>query len=113
MSPDTRGFIEGITQYIQKEGKSSLVPKMQELLGKVTTQAEKETVANVASSTPLTTEEEKMIHQLLYQLVRHSVTLEKNIDKTLIAGIQIAIGDWVVDTSLKSQLEQMGKEILQ
>ncbi|MBI2405131.1 ATP synthase F1 subunit delta [Candidatus Gottesmanbacteria bacterium] len=113
MSSDARGFIEGITEYIQKGEKQSVLPKVQELLGKVATQAQKETVAKVTSSAPLTMEEEKMIHQLLYQLIRHSVTLEKNIDKTLIAGIQIAIGDWVVDTSLKSQLEQMGKEISQ
>lgn len=109
---DTKGFIEGITQYIQKEGKQSVLPKVQELFGKLSKQSQKETIADVTTSVALTSEEQASIERLLFRLTGHSVALSTRVDRSLIAGMKMKIGDWVVDTSVSGQLDQMGKDIL-
>jgi len=113
LTRDAKGFIEGITQYIQNEGKVSVLPKVQILLGKVAAQNQKETVANVKSSVALTLEEQKRIEQILYTLVGHPVSLVTSIDDKLLGGLKIQIGDWIIDTSLLGQLEEMAQHILQ
>lgn len=111
-SSDTKGFIEGITQYIQKEGKQSVLPKVTELFGKLSKQSQKETVADVVTSVALSTEEQEAMERLLFRLTGHAVTLSSRVDRSLIAGMKMKIGDWVVDTSLSGQLDQMGKDII-
>lgn len=112
LSRDARGFIEGITQYIRKEGKTSVLPKVETLLGKVAASAQKETVAHVATSVALWDEEKRDIERLMYRFVGHPVTLDCRVDSTVLGGMKIQIGDWVVDTSLEGQLEAMAKDIL-
>lgn len=109
---DAKGFIEGITQYIQKEGKESVMPKVTELFGKLSVQSQKETVAQVTTSVPITLAEQEGIDRLLFRLVGHQVAISAQVDKHLIGGMKISIGDWVVDTSLDGQVDRMAKEIL-
>lgn len=109
---DAKGFIEGITQYIQKEGKQSVMPKVTELFGKLSVQSQKETVAQVATALPMSPSEREGIERFLFRLVGHPVTLSVAVDKGLIGGMKISVGDWVVDTSLSGQLDRMAKEIL-
>ena len=109
---DTKGFIEGITQYIQKEGKQTIVPKVTELFGKLSMQSEKETVAHVTTSVSLSAEEREEIDRLLFRLVHHPVKVTLHVDPELIGGMKIAIGDWVVDTSLNGQVDHMAKHLV-
>ena len=112
LTRDARGFIEGITKYIQKEGKTSVLPKVHTLLEKVAAQGRKETTATVISSVSLTDEEKQKIERFLYGLVGHQVSLVTSVDAKLLGGLKIQIGDWIVDTSLKGQLEEMAEGIL-
>lgn len=109
---DATGFIEGITQYIQKQGKQSIVPKVTELFDKLSDQSQKETVAHVTTSVQMTTDEQEGIERLLFRLVGHPVTLTVQEDKDLIGGMKISLGDWVVDTSLSGQVDRMAKDML-
>ncbi len=110
---DTKGFVEGITQYIQKEGKQSLLPKVTELFGKLSSQAQRDTVAKVTTSVALSKDEQASVEKVLYRLMGREVAVSMNVDPSLIGGMKIKIGDWVVDTSLSGQLDTMGHEILQ
>lgn len=113
LTGDARGFIEGITQYIQKEGKPSLFLKVQTLLGKIASQGQKETAAVAVSSVPLTDEERQRVERFLYRLIGHPVSLTTSVDSHLLGGLTIHIGDWIVDTSLSGQLTEMAQDILQ
>lgn len=112
LSRDAKGFIEGVTKYMQEEGKTSLLPKVERLFGKVTQEREKDTVAHVTTSVVLTDDERKEIEKFAYRLVGHAVTLDCRVDGAIIAGIKMEIGDWIVDTSLQGQLQQMKRNII-
>lgn len=114
LTKDARGFVDGVVDYIRNEGRSkSSIPKVEAFLGKVTAQAKKEKMAHVASSVLLTEKEKEMLQSTLARILGHVVDLQCSVDDRLIAGLNIQVGDWVVDTSLKSQLEEMAKQLQQ
>lgn len=114
LSKDARGLVDGVVEYMRRDGKSkSSVPKVAAFLGKVTAQSREEKVARVRSAVALTAKEESALSSVLSTVLGHTVELSCTVDAALIAGLYIQVGDWIVDTSLKSQLEEMATELQQ
>lgn len=108
MTKDARGLVDGVMTYLRHEGRSkSVMPKVQAFLTKVTTKAKQEKAATLESSVELTDDEKKRIEAILVRVLGHDITMECVVNPQIIAGFRIQVGDWVVDTTLKSQLEQM------
>ena len=113
ISNDAKGFVEGVVRYIRTGGQSqSVLPKVQSLLHKVTSATRKEKIAMVQSSVALTVNERQKLQKILNRILGHEVILECTVQPTLIGGLRIQIGDWVVDTSMKEQLEAMGRSLV-
>ncbi len=108
LTSDARGFVNGVVTQLKATGKvSSVTPRIQSLLMKMTSGARKERQAVVMSAVKLTSDEERSIEKLLAKVSGHDVSLETRIESDLIAGIRIQMGDWVMDTSMKSELHNM------
>ena len=113
LTKDARGFVNGVVDYLKKDGKArSSAPKVQALLRKVTSQARKEATATVESPVSLTLGEKQQLNAVLARLIGHSVHLDIRVNPALLGGIRILVGDWIVDTSLTHQLELMGKQLI-
>ena len=113
LTKDARGLVDGVVAYLLHDGKSkSIVPKVQALLTKVTSQTRAEKQALVESSVVLTPKERQSIQRLLLEIVGHGVTLDCRVNPHLLGGLRIQVGDWIVDTSWKTHLEQMAKAIV-
>lgn len=108
ISKDARGFVQGVVEYLRKEGKDyHSVPKVQSLLYKVTETAKRQKTAVVESTVKLTATEQQALSRVLARIMGHDVSLECRVNSALIAGIRIQVADWIVDTSFKSQLTEM------
>lgn len=105
LTKDARGFIDGVTEYIRSEShEKSLLPRVQSLFTKVTSQAKKENQAEVQSAVVLTRGEKNEIEQLLARLLGHRVTCQYRHAPAILGGIKITVADWVVDSTLATQL---------
>ncbi len=114
LSKDARGLIDGVVEYMRRDGKSkSSVPKVAAFLGKVTAQTREEKMARVTTAVALSETEKKSLASVLSKIMGHDVELEITVNGALIAGLRIQVGDWIVDTSLKSQLEEMATQLQQ
>ncbi len=114
LSKDARGLVDGVVEYMRRDGKSkSTLPKVAAFLGKVTESARKEKTAHIKTAIALTPKEETALSSVLAEVLGHDVVLECSVDSALIAGLRIQVGDWIVDTSLKSQLEEMATQLQQ
>jgi F-type H+-transporting ATPase subunit delta len=69
--------------------------------------------ATVASAVPLTDAERRRLHQELERMTGTSVTLATVIDPTLVGGVQVRIGDRLIDRTVKSMLEGIERQLLQ
>lgn len=69
-------------------------------------------VAHVTSAMPLTDPEKKNVESRLLETTSYvSFLMEYDVDPSLIGGMIIRIGDRVVDSSIKTKLETMAKEL--
>lgn len=70
-------------------------------------EAEKIVAANMVTATPINQSQQKQFAEALQSRLGRSVNLEFEVDEALIGGAVIRAGDWVVDGSVKTQLEQL------
>ncbi|WP_423908244.1 F0F1 ATP synthase subunit delta [Candidatus Spongiihabitans sp.] len=70
-------------------------------------EAEKVVAANMITAAPINESQQKQFAEALQSRLGRSVNLEFEVDEELIGGAVIRAGDWVVDGSVKAQLEQL------
>ncbi len=107
---DAKGFVEGVVRYLRASSaadKSSQFPKVQTLLYKISSSARKERIARVDSPIELTVPEKQKLETLLSKIVGHSLVFEYSTNSSLLAGLRIRMGDWVFDTSLVTQVDEL------
>lgn len=108
LTRDARFFVQGVVEYLRKEkAAKAAVPKVQALLRKVTTQDHRENHAVVESAVTLTEFEVRRLKEALSEMVHHQVRITTKMNRDLVAGLRIHVGDWIVDTSFLSQLSEM------
>lgn len=69
-------------------------------------------VASITSAVELAEEQKKQVEQRLLQTTKYSqFELTFHVDKSLIGGLVIRIGDRVVDSSIKTKLQMLAKDL--
>lgn len=112
LAKDARYFVDGVTTYLRKKGTSeAMLPKVTAVLHKLSSSAATEKTARVESAVVLTPREKTEISRLLSRMLTHTVTIECTINKELIGGLRIVVGDWIVDTSLDWQIRVMQERL--
>ena len=112
LSKDARGFIEGVATYVRRDARAkTMLPRVQSLLTKVSSQAKKEQNAQVKSAIALLGPEKKRIEALLAGLLGHAVECHYSIDVSLVGGIKIQVADWIVDSSLTTQVTMIAQSL--
>jgi len=113
LSKDARGFIEGVASFVRSDARAkTMIPRVQSLLTKVSAAAKKEQNAVVNSVVTLLPAEKKRIETLLERFLGHEVECHYSIDTSLVGGIKIQVADWVVDSSLTTQLTRIARSIV-
>jgi len=82
------------------------------MLRKVSSRAKNEHVALVSSSIELTNPEKRNLEAALTRIIGSPMTLECSVNPELLGGIRIQVADWIVDTTIASQLEMMSRAII-
>lgn len=110
---DARLFVDGVTKYLRGKGTDgTIIPRVTAALHRISSAAKREKTAVVESVVSLTTTEKADVVRFLSRLLTHAVTLECRINKEHIGGLRIEVGDWVVDTTVRSHIETMKEQLL-
>lgn len=72
---------------------------------------EKTLMVQVASFSPLTSVQQQNLTQSLSQRLQRQISLEVNIDKSLLGGAVIRAGDLVIDGSVRGKLSKLSTNI--
>lgn len=108
LTRDARFFVDGVTKYLRGSGGAgTMLPNVTAVLHKITSSERAGKLARVESSVALTSKEKSDINRFLSRLLSREATLQCTINKELIAGLRITVGDWVVDTSVATQISTM------
>src|SRR3989344_5018909 len=67
----------------------------------------------VTSAAPINKENEHEIIKELNKIVKGDLEIKKKVDENLIGGVIIQVEDQMIDASIKSNLEQLKKDLIQ
>jgi len=100
-------LIEELTKQIWNLGKTHMnqVQTIRESL------SDRQAKAYVTSAIPLTGEQEVSLVRTFSALADNNINLEVEIDKSLIAGVKVRLGDLIIENSLAATLEAVRDEI--
>jgi F-type H+-transporting ATPase subunit delta len=66
----------------------------------------------VSSFSPLDEKQKTRLAERLSERLKRSVTLDLTIDPALLGGAVICANDWVIDASVKGQLDKLGADLV-
>ena len=111
---DARGFVDSVVRHLQysKDSQPHSLEKVRSLLYKMSKKAHSERTARVDSTVPWTQSQKMRLQNCITAFSGQTVELEFGIDPELIGGFRIQMGDWIVDTSLAKQIDEMAGSLL-
>lgn len=108
MTNDVKNFL----QVVAENGRLIVLPEVAKLFEQYKAQEEKRVKATVVSASKITVEQQKVLSAALNNKFGAEVDIDYEEDASLISGIKVKVGDWVVDNSAKSQLHKLGAAIV-
>lgn len=94
-------------QLIAKNGRIPLLADVNNLFEQLRAEEEKTIEVKVVSAVPLTDEYREKLQQALKQRFEKTVELECHVDESIIGGVVIHAGDFLIDASLRGKLDRM------
>ncbi len=98
---------KNLVQLLVRNGRVNAIGDIAEAYVARKAEAEKVITAAMVTATPISDNQQQQFTETLQSKLGRSVNLEFTVDEELIGGAVIRAGDWVVDGSVKAQLEQL------
>lgn len=103
--------VSGVIDFIKDTTHDGLLSEVAGQLEEVAREGESAKIAYIFTVFKFTDAWKEEIKKRLEKEVGHEISLREVVDKKLLAGFKIKLGDWVYDASLKGQLESFKNEI--
>lgn len=103
--------VSGLIDFIKEATHEGLLSEVVGQLEEAAREGESAKIAYIYTFFKLTDDQKEAIKKKLEKQVGHEINLREVIDRKLLAGFKIKLGDWVYDASLKGQLESFKNEI--
>ncbi|MCY4051181.1 MAG: F0F1 ATP synthase subunit delta [Gammaproteobacteria bacterium] len=98
---------KNLVQLIVQNGRLSALSEIASGYAELREEAEKTITASMITATPIDEGQRQSFQMALKNKLGRAVELEFKVDEELIGGAVIRAGDWVVDGSVKSQLDRL------
>jgi F-type H+-transporting ATPase subunit delta len=100
---DARNFV----QLLARNDRLTLLHEIAQLFEELKAQAEGVVEANIASAYPMNDEQLKDLVARLEKKFKHKLEPSVTVDRELIGGVKVEVGDEIWDASVKGKLENM------
>jgi len=105
--------VQNLLAVMAENKRLSTLPDVSNLFEDLKAAAEKRVRATVISARKLTVEQTKKLSAALNAKFDAEVEINSEVDKSLISGVKIIVGDWAIDGSAQAQLDKLGAAIAQ
>ncbi|MBD3251964.1 ATP synthase F1 subunit delta [Candidatus Uhrbacteria bacterium] len=107
VQPETRNLLLLLANEERTHELKSLSNRVQE----ASAAKEDRMFAKVTSAIPLTNEEVTQLASALQKRLNQPILIDATVDKTLLGGLQVRIGDWTFDASLQGRLHRLKQSL--
>lgn len=112
ISKESSSVVQGILGFLSDTGKSNLLSSVAEVLDEVVDKTKNADEITVTSAVPLSRDQVKQLRAIVSRFLKRDLPATNKIDKRLIAGFSIRVGDFFLDASLANELTNMKQLIL-
>jgi F-type H+-transporting ATPase subunit delta len=109
---DKAGLNKLTKNFLLTLAKNRRLPEVENMLKAVTTSISArrgELRAKVESAVELSAGQKKTLEESLAKTIGHPVAVDATVNKELIGGVTVTLGSLLIDDSIKSKLERMGR----
>lgn len=104
--------VAGLLDYLEETGQRQLLPEVTAELEKLLEEAKEAQAMTITSAVPLSLSQSEALAEILGRVVGANLPIIKKVDKNLLGGFTIKVGDWFLDASLLHQLAYLKKFML-
>lgn len=103
--------INNLARLMAENGRLRALPEVAEQFELLRSEAESTIEAQLVTAKPVSDEQQAGLAEALSKKMGREVTLRTEVNEDLIGGAIIRAGDWVIDGSVKAQLESLATAI--
>ena len=107
-----QGLVRNFLRVLLENGRLQEIPEIGQAVARLRDEAAGRLRATVSSAAPMSDDELQRIQRALEKLTSRSVTVEAEVDESLIGGVVTRIGNTVLDGSVRTQLAKMHERLL-
>lgn len=112
VEPKIQESVANFLRLVIIEKRLSVLPNIAQLYHDMVMQASDQIEVTVSTPTPLTDQQRQNIKHALAERFKATVTLVPEIDESLIGGMVLASGNWVMDGSVKGKLTRLAESLI-
>lgn len=113
MKPQKSNIVtEGLLDYLKETGQHDILPQITQQLQSMLDESDRVKEITINSSIELSIEQHNIIKKMVEKLLGLKLPIVNKIDKKLIAGLTIRIGDWFLDASILREIRELKKKLL-
>lgn len=105
----TNSIVKGLLDYLTDVGEEDLLGEVSGELSELSGRRKEAEKVEVESVTPLSPEKKSAIQKLVRDYFQKELPVENTINKDIIGGLKISIGDWYFDGSISGQIDRIKK----
>lgn len=111
MKSDFDLITQGFLQYLEKSGQIGKLPKLAKDQIRLSRTIMDPNRAVVQTVVLLTNEEKKALEKKLESVFQRPITIENRVNKDIVGGMFIRLGDQVIDATLKARIEKLQEQL--
>lgn len=105
-------IVLGLLDYLSEAGEKNLLPEVSTQLQKIVDSSKKPQAIEVTSAISFTNDQKIRLGEILKKILTIEVPLKFRVNKNVLAGFDIRIGDWFLDATMRYQLYRYKKQLL-
>lgn len=104
--------VAGLLDYLNETSETRLLPEVTRELENLLRESKKAEEITIASSVLLTPSQNEKLKKILNKLLKVDLPIVNKVDKNLLGGFTIRMGDWFLDASLAQELVYLRQVLL-
>lgn len=107
------GVVAGLMGYLSETRQTNILPEVADQLQRMLKESTDVSEIKVASFIQLTSQQKTLLKKTINNLTGLDLPVINAVDKNLLGGFTVRVGDWFLDTSLQFLLKNLKAGLLQ
>ncbi len=108
----TKVVVQGLLDYLYETKQTTLLPELVDSLADLFKDSKTAKEIIVTSYLALTNNEKETLRKIMQKILHVNLPVVNKVDKKLIGGFTVQVGDWFLDTTLLRDLQNLKRTLL-